>query len=416
MPRSSPTVIPAPPADKAVDQSRFTVSDSDLSVLLVVEPGLDGVFRHVEGLVKFLLARGTRLHLAYSSCRSGQAMLDLAQQVRASGGELLDMRVGNRPQPRDVLALKRLTAMVRRLRPDVIHAHSSKAGALARFVSYLHQRPLCIYTPNAYYGLSKPQWLRVRFFNRIERALGTIGYTIAVSQDEADFGLNQLHVPRDRLLVIPNPVDTERFVPPTHAQRLAARARLGIPAGVTVLATIGRMCWQKDPETAYRAVAPLCAENPNLMFLHLGWGEWKEQLVDLARRLGYGSQFRLLDYVDDPRSVYHAADGLLVSSRYEAGWSLVFLEAMASNLPIITSTCPGMSDVGQAGLSHVWTFPPEAVAACEQGVRRWLASTAGARVPCNHRRVAIERFSPERCYGAIYELYGRSSARARRPA
>ena len=70
-----------------------------LTVLLVMEPGLDGVFRHVEGLLDFLLKRGIRVHLAYSSRRSGRAMLQLVARVQAAGGQVLDMRVTNIPQP-----------------------------------------------------------------------------------------------------------------------------------------------------------------------------------------------------------------------------------------------------------------------------------------------------------------------------
>jgi len=172
-----------------------------------------------------------------------------------------------------------------------------------------------------------------------------------------------------------------------------------------VLATIGRMCWQKDPETAYSGVAPVCAQNPDLYFLHLGWGKWKQYLLGCSRRLGFGSRLRILDYVDDPRGFYHAIDGLLVSSRYEAGWPLVFLEAMACNLPVIAATCMGMSDVGRAGLSHVWTFPPEQVAGCTAAVRQWLESHRMGVRECNHRDFAMRRLSPERCYGALFDLY-----------
>ncbi len=377
-----------------------------LTVLLVVEPGLDGVFRHVEGLLDFLLKRGIRVHLAYSSRRSGRAMLQLVARVQAAGGQVLDMRVTNIPQPADSRAFVRLAGMVSRLQPDVVHAHSSKAGGLARLVAVLCRCPVYIYTPHAYYGLAKPPWLRVRFFNALERVLGRLGKTIAISQDEANFACNTLRIASSRVSVIHNPVDTARFHPPTPVERQEARAKLGIPANAIVLATIGRMCWQKDPETAYHAVAPICTETPRVIFLHLGWGKWKSYLLEKARKLGFGSQLRIQDYVDDPRDFYHALDGVVISSRYEAGWPLVFLEALACNLPVIASTCPGMSDIDKAGLSHVWTFSPENVQQCTQAVRLWLENHLRTpTTPCNHRQFAIDQLAPERCYGAVFDLY-----------
>jgi glycosyltransferase involved in cell wall biosynthesis len=378
-----------------------------LSVLLVVEPGLDGVFRHVEGLVEYLLTQNQRIHLAYSSRRSGQAMTLLVERVRRTGGETIDLRVANTPQIRDFSALSRLIGLIRRTRPDVIHAHSSKAGVLARAAAIITGHRQCLYTPHAYYGMAKPPSLRVGFFNWVERVAARYATTIAISKEESDFAVNRLHIDRAHIHIIHNPVDTARFQPATPEQRRSARLKLGIPEDITVLATIGRMCWQKDPETAYRAVAPVCQRNPALLFLHLGWGKWNEYLRGFSQELGFKSQLRILEYTDDPRAFYHAVDGVLITSRYEAGWPLVLLESLSCNLPVMTATCLGMSDVDQAGLSEVWTFSPEDVAGCTAAVEAWLASHTRNNHERNHREFAAERLSPERCYGAVLQLYYR---------
>jgi glycosyltransferase involved in cell wall biosynthesis len=312
------------------------------------------------------------------------------------------------------VALASLVALIRRVQPDIVHSHSSKAGVLGRAAAILTGCRQSFYSPQAYYGMAKPPWLKVRFFNWIESIFGRFGRTLAISMDEAEFAQKVLGIPRERITIIPNPVDAGRFRPATPEQRRAARTRFGIPEGAVVLATVGRMCWQKDPETAYAGVAPVCAENPDLLFFHLGWGKWREYLLGLGQRLGLGAHLRILDYTDDPCYFYHAIDALVVSSRYEAGWSLVFLEAMACNLPIVSSTCIGMSDIGRAGLSGVWTFEPEDVAGCTRAIRRWLDSHrrgSGAAFR-NHRQFVVERLSPERSYGAIFDLYRAASPHA----
>jgi glycosyltransferase involved in cell wall biosynthesis len=407
--RSSASVdfIPAPGPES---YSPSQPASPRQSILIVVEPGLDGVFRHVEGLVDFLMQGDTRIHLAYSSRRSGAAMLQLVERVRAAGGETMDMGIANLPQPADVIAFVRLAGFIRRLKPDVVHAHSSKAGALARFMAMFVRGPRYLYTPHAYYGMGKPPSPKVRFFNWIEHLIGRIGTTIAISQDEADFARQVLGVPPDRIHVIHNPVDPTRFFPPSPAQRQAARTALGIPEKTVVLATIGRMCWQKDPETAYGGVAPVCAQNPDLLYLHLGWGKWKEYLLGLGQRLGLGSQLRILEYTDNPQTFYHALDGVLITSRYEAGWALVLLEALACNLPVAVSTSPGMSDIGRAGLSHLWTFPPGEKPACTAAVEQWLLAHREGRNSYNHRDFVMARLSPSRCYGAVAELYRNESS------
>jgi glycosyltransferase involved in cell wall biosynthesis len=315
------------------------------------------------------------------------------------------MRVGNVPELADGPALVRLIRLILKTRPDIIHAHSSKAGALARFAASLLCHPRCIYTPHAYYGMAKPPSLKVHFFNWVEKILGRKGITVAISQDEAAFARKVLGIHANRISIIHNPVDADRFNPATQEERQKARAKLEIPEHAVVLATIGRMCWQKDPETAYSGVAPVCAKNPDLIFLHLGWGKWKDYLLGYAQHLGFGSQLRIIDYTDNPLGFYHAIDGLIVSSRYEAGWPLVLLEALACNLPVITSTCVGMSDIGNARLSHLWTFQSEDVAGCTVAIRLWLGSYSNGIQGCNHRDFTQRRLSPERSFGALFDLY-----------
>ena len=380
-------------------------SSEHLKILLVVEPGLDGVFRHVEGLIGFLLQKGESVHLAYSSRRSGQGMAALVHRVSAAGGSVVDLRISNTPQPRDLPALIGLVRLIRKLRPDVVHAHSSKAGALLRMAAAITGHKRCFYTPHAYYGMAKPPTPRVAFFNWIERIAARVGTTIAISRDEASFAERVLHVAKDRIRIIHNPADTARFEPPSTEQRRAARAKLGLPETGVIVGTIGRMCWQKDPETAYKGVAPLCRDHPEVFFCHLGWGTWKNYLLGFAEKLGLGSHLRIFDYVDDPRHFYHAVDVVLVTSRYEAGWPLVFLEALACDLPVVASRCTGMSDIDQAGLSHVWVFPAEDAVRCTEALARWYASHQAGRTNCNHRLFATERLSPERCYGAVLDLY-----------
>src|SRR5208283_2941814 len=120
-----PTVRPSPPLGESGGPPK-KAPPKKLRILLVVEPGLDGVFRHVEGLVGYLLKQDVSIHIAYSSRRCGAAMLQLVDRVRAAGGEAVDLRVTNNPELRDAAALLRLVLLMRRIRPDIVHMHSSK--------------------------------------------------------------------------------------------------------------------------------------------------------------------------------------------------------------------------------------------------------------------------------------------------
>src|SRR5947208_5201592 len=103
-----------------------------MKILQVVEPGVDGVFRHVEGLTRFLLARGVGVSLAYSDARGSEGLRRLIAEVESNGGETLNLAVGSWPSPKDLVAALKLHRLIAELEPDVLHAHSSKAGGLLR--------------------------------------------------------------------------------------------------------------------------------------------------------------------------------------------------------------------------------------------------------------------------------------------
>ena len=187
------------------------------------------MFRHVEALASFLLERGHRIHLAYSDVRGSDRLTQLVAKVSAAGGKTVNLAVSNAPGPGDVAALLKLRRLVTEARPDVIHAHSSKAGALARALVWLGVRQPVFYTPHAYYGLSGKGGMKSRVFNSVETVFGRVGTTINLSEGERGFARDSLKIPQGRLRLIANPVDCVRFRPADVQKRQEIRAALGVP-------------------------------------------------------------------------------------------------------------------------------------------------------------------------------------------
>jgi len=383
------------------DMEPRTQASAPLRILQVVEPGIDGVFRIVEQLTDRLIAKGHHVALAYSDRRGDEPLVRFVERVKAAGGATLNLCVSNAPEPADWSAFWQLHALARRERPDVIHAHSSKAGALARGLAALGILGRYFYTPHAYYGLSGRKGLKTKLFNGIEQALGRIGDSCMSSQGELEFASNTLGLPRNRLHLMHNPIDAAAYPPPRDP--VGARARFGLPPDAIVLGTIGRLSFQKDPQTLYRALAPVLAEEPRLHLLHVGRGELADELIALARELGISDRIARVDYLDQPALAYAAMDALIMTSRYE-GLSLVLLEALVSDLPLILSQVQGAADIEPAKLSHCWTVPPEDVAGFSAAIRTWLRDRPAERTR-NHRTQAIARFSAESWLARHEALY-----------
>jgi glycosyltransferase involved in cell wall biosynthesis len=374
-----------------------------MKVLIVVEPGLYGVFRHVEQLCHYLFSQRVDVHLAYSSLRGSDGLRALVEAVRNRGGQTLDMRTGNAPCLADMRAVVKLRSLARKVRPDVIHAHSSKAGVLGRVLAFTGIKGRFFYTAHAYYGLSGSRSLKTSFFNCIERLFGKIGNTINLSDDESVFAVRKLRIPSSRIHVIHNPINTAEFRPPTGNERNDIRTRFAIPNDALVIGSVGRLSFQKDPGTMYKAAAEVMNRHSNLWLCHVGSGELEAEISALAEKLGIASMVVRIPYLEAPAEIYRALDAFVFSSRYEGG-PLVVLEAMASNLPLLLTACPGVSNISQGGLSHCWTAEPGDATGLAQAITSWVLDRENPR-PINHRQIAEERFSTDVLFRAVLQLY-----------
>ncbi len=378
-----------------------TAGALSLRVMLVTEPGVDGVFRHVEALAHYLLAQGHRVDLVYSGVRGSDRLGELVDRVAAAGGRILNLSVSNVPGPRDLPALLSLRRLVADADPDVIHAHSSKAGALVRALRAMGVRQPLFYTPHAYYGMCEPSGLKAHIFSGIERMLGRVGTTFNLSGCELAFAERTLRLPRKQLRLIPNPVDTHRFAPALPDEKQRLRKELGLPDEALLLGCVGRLAFQKDPITLYRSLAVASQQVKNLWLYHLGTGELADDCARLAAELGIKNRIIRRDYLSDPLPFYQAIDAAILTSRYE-GLSFAVLEALACDLPVILSESPGNLDFLDIGLSHCWSAPKENSELMGEAIVKWVTEQPR---PSNHRATAENRFSQETCFGTVVVEY-----------
>lgn len=375
-----------------------------MKVLLVSQPASDGVFRHVEGLADYLLSQGVSVHLAYSDRGACDQLQLLVERIAQAGGQTLNLRVGNAPAPADGAALLNLRQLLREIGPDVVHAHSSKAGALVRGLTFFGNTARVFYTPHAYYRMHAPSGLKAKFFHTIERMLARCGTTIGLSADEANFAERQIGVPTDRLVLISNGVDCARYCPPSLEEKRELRAQFGVPPDALVLGTCGRFSSQKDPLTTYGALAKVAATAPDIFFAHLGKGELEPEVDGLLAQHGLAGRCRRIPYLADTAPFYRMLDGFILASLYE-GMSYALLEALSTNLPLILSEAPGNRDFSQFGLDRIFWTKPGSVDGVAEAMLAWRGDARSGGAAPNHRQIAIERFSRESSYSRLLDAY-----------
>ncbi|HVU16677.1 MAG TPA: glycosyltransferase [Candidatus Didemnitutus sp.] len=374
-----------------------------MNVLLVSEPGENGVFRYVDGLARFLVDHGVTVHLAYSDRRSGAQLPELVSFVQDHGGATLNLATGNAPALSDVPALWSLLALVRRVRPDVIHSHSSKAGVLARVLAALGIRARQVYHPHAYAGMRVQSSVQHLVYDTVEQWLGFLGMTVNVSSDEHAYARDRLRLPGDHTVCIANGIDTAVFRPPTWLEKRELRREFGLPEDALILGTLGRASVQKDPVTLYRAVAQAAASHPRLHLFHVGCGELEQEIDRIAHEPPLRGRVLRLPFLAAPERFYRTLDGFILTSLYE-GLSLAALEALACNLPLILSDAPGNRALLDLGLTHTHAAPIGDSAAFADCIAAW-ARTRHTPADSNHRTRAIEQYDSRHCFHRVLELY-----------
>jgi glycosyltransferase involved in cell wall biosynthesis/VanZ family protein len=374
-----------------------------MNVLILSEPGENGVFTFVEALCHFLIERGVTVHLGYSDRRGSDRLEALVAHVESRGGLTANMEVGSGAGPADLRAFLRVWRLAERVRPDVVHCHSSKAGVIGRSLALAGLRSSFVYQPHAYYGMSPERRPGDGAYRAMEAAFGRIGTTIVVSEGERRFATERLGIPARRLKFIANGVDVDRFTPADAAEKQALRQRFGIPRHALVLGAMSRLSSQKDPLTLYRAFAAACEGRPDLHLFHVGSGELGPEVRRAVAGLGIGGRVARLGYLSDPTGFYKAVDGFILTSTYE-GLSLASLEAISSNLPVILSRAPGNADLLDLPLSHAWGADPGDAEGFARAIGLWHASRLLRPAP-NHRAVALERFDGRNAQAEVLAHY-----------
>jgi glycosyltransferase involved in cell wall biosynthesis len=295
---------------------------------------------------------------------------------------------------RDVLGLLELVRLLRRERPAIMHANSSKAGILGRIAASIARVPVRIFTVhgwayNAYSGLASKLYL---WSERLVAPLTTL--TICVADRERTSGLAARTCRADRTVVQHNAVP----LPP-----LRERPERTQP----VILSVGRLKAPKDFSTLLRALAQL---EPGAFTVRIvGDGPEREALEEEAHSLGLADVQFLGERNDVPAQI-DDADVFALASRSE-GLPVSVLEAMAAGLPVVASAVGGVPELLDEGTGRlVPPGDPAALAEALQGVladpglRSRLGRAARARVE--------ERFDLESWGLAHLNLYARELERA----
>jgi glycosyltransferase involved in cell wall biosynthesis len=232
----------------------------------------------------------------------------------------------------DAVSVRQLCALLDLVRPSLVHAHSSKAGLVARIACKIKKVPV-VYTVHGW-GFGKGRRRLVSFVVRkVEACMKRwTSQFIAVSEADRQIGITELGIPPKSIATVHNGIpDTHERATPDKSEAIIMVARTG---------------HQKDHETFFKAVAHL-----QVQVICVGSGTDGPALQALARRVGLSpDRLRLLGMRKDIPEVLAGCGVFVLASRFE-GLPLSIIEAMRAGLPVIASDVGGVAELVEHGAS-----------------------------------------------------------------
>lgn len=312
-----------------------------LSILQVLEPSGGGSGRHFLDLCHGLSRRGHRVEAVVSPLRAEESFIRELKSLGLPAIHKVEMT--RSPSRADIASWKTLQRILSRGDFDIVHGHSSKAGALSRLRLPGRHVPR-VYTPHAFRTMDPTLSAGGRrLFGSIELFLGRFltDHLICVSDDEyrhaADLG-----IPEARMSVIVNGVSQ-----PVKDMALTVRASFGIAPETFVFGFVGRLSHQKAPERLVEAFRHAAARLPEAHLIMIGFGEQDAAVRAAIAASGLQSRIHLTSAFSGPQAI-PAFDCLVMPSRYEA-MSYVMLEAAAAGRPIISTAVGGATTAVEEG-------------------------------------------------------------------
>ena len=293
--------------------------------------------------------------------------------------------------PRDLVGLVELVRLFRRIRPDIVHLNSSKAGVLGRIAGTLARVPVIVFTAHGWAfkaagGLRSTLYL---WSDRLVRPLTTM--TICVSEIERGAGITAQTCSADRSTVITNAVDVDAALPHT-------------PGGGdrVEIVSVGRLAQPKDFPGLIAAATQLAPGSAHIRIL--GDGPQRPELETQIARHNLDDTVELVGEVADVRPYLATAD-IFVLSTHSEGMPIAVLEAMAANLPVVTTNVSGLHEVVLHEQTGLLTAADDPHALAEALTRLIDDPDLRRRLGDNGRRRAEEHFSLAPWRSAHLHLY-----------
>lgn len=257
----------------------------------------------------------------------------------------------------DYKAYKKIVELIKEFKPDIVHTHSSKAGAIGRLAASNHGVPVIIHTFHGHVFHSYFSTASTVFYKNVERYLAKRSTKIIAISDIQKHELAEIHkiAPAEKFEVIPLGFDLSRFQSDMEQKRRNFRSAYQIADDELAVVIVGRLVPIKNHQLFIDSVKYcLLKSKKKVRYIIVGDGESRQQLEEYAQNAGllfdtektksYSSPLLFTSWIKDIDRVYAGADIACLTSKNE-GTPVSLIEAQAAGVPVVSTNVGGIGNV-----------------------------------------------------------------------
>ncbi|MBK5284189.1 MAG: glycosyltransferase [Bacteroidia bacterium] len=319
---------------------------------------------------------------------------------------------------KDSIAYRKISAIIKKFKPDIVHTHAAKAGALGRVAAIRNKVPVLVHTFHGHFFHSYFSSNKTQMFLGIERFLAKrCDAIIALSETQKrELGTDHRICKPEKIRVVPLGFDLTRFTVDKEKKRKLFRSNYSLMQNEIAIGLIGRIVPVKNHSLFVEALKIVFekTKKPVKAFI-IGDGEDRRKIESLAEQCGIvfstpeknvaGAQLIFTSWIREIDVAVSGLDIIAMTSLNE-GTPVSIIEAQAGSKPVVTTAVGGIDDVVLRGETALLSPSENTEMFAENLLRLAEDENLRKQMQAKGNEFVMHRFSYQRLVSDMSGLYG----------
>jgi glycosyltransferase involved in cell wall biosynthesis len=317
----------------------------------------------------------------------------------------------------DYLAYHQIKKLIKTFKPDIVHTHSAKPGALGRLAASASSVPVILHTFHGHVFHSYFGSIKSNVFINTERYLARKSDAIiAISEQQKNELVQQFKIaPDDKFHVIPLGFDLDRFRNGTDGKMRKFRAEFSIDDDTIAIGIIGRLVPVKNHYLFLKAIKQVLERShKKIKALIIGDGETRADLENLANETGIPfSTEKDREHVHpliftswrSDIDVINAGLDIVCLTSFNEGTPVSLIEAQAADKAVVSTRVGGIADIVVEGETALLADVNDTQTYCDHLLRLVEDDALRLRMGSNSSKHVLQKFSYKRLMNDMSQLY-----------